>query len=198
MGIICCVGSITTTTTTTLSSATTLIIASAPSSVTTTTSGTTTLPTTVPTTSVCQKDMANVGGVYVSSVTFSPSLVPGSSDADLTSPTSNGVTFQSSSTGLFDQNNQPVYTIILTFNPAGVNSISIVAANLESNVKQFSVEFFGLSNPSQLLKVPFGTIPVSYNSTVTNAQVPLVDLPEDAPSELSAIRISILSTINDE
>jgi hypothetical protein len=60
------------------------------------------------------------------------------------------------------------------------------------------VEFFGLSNPSQLLTVPFGTIPIAYNSTVTNAQVPLVDLPEDTPSELSGIRISILSTVNDQ
>jgi hypothetical protein len=146
--------------------------------------------------------MADVGGVYVSSVKFSPPLVPGSSNADLTSPTSNGVTFQSSSaaTGLFDQNNQPAYTIILTFNPAGVNSISSVAANQDSNVKQFSVEFFGLSNQSQLLTVPSGSgvIPVSYNSTVTNLPAPLVALPEDAPSELSGLRISILSTVNNQ
>ncbi len=190
MGIIACV-EVTTTTTTPITTAT-------PSSSTPTTSGTTTLPTTVQTTSVCQKDMANVDGVYVSSVKFSPPLVPGSSDADLTSPTSNGVTFQSSSTGLFDQYNQPVYTIILTFNPSGVNSLSSVIVNQDSNVKQFSVEFFGLSNPSQLLTVPFGTIPVSYNSTVTNSQASIISFPVDAPSELSGIRISILSTVNDE
>jgi hypothetical protein len=143
-----------------------------------------------------------VGGVYVSSVKFSPPLVPGSNDADLTSPTSNGVTFQSSSasTGLFDQYNQPLYTIILTFNPSGVNSLSSVIANNESNVEKFSIEFFGLSNRSQLLTVPSGSgvIPVSYNSTVTNDQSSIVSFTEDAPSELSGIRISILSTVNDQ
>ncbi len=192
IGIIACVE----VTTTTIAPITTTALSTTPQ----TTSGTTTLPTTVQTTTVCQKNMANVGGVYVSSVQFSPPLVPGSNDADLTSPTSNGVTFQSSSaaTGLFDQYNQPLYTITMTFNPAGVNSLSSVVANPESNVKQFSVEFFGLSNTSQLLTVPFGTIPVSYNSTVTNAQVSLVDLPEDAPSELSGLRISILSTVNNQ
>jgi hypothetical protein len=192
VGIIACVE----VTTTTVTPITTATLPTTPQ----TTSGTTTLPTTVQTTTVCQKAMADVGGVYVSSVKFSPPLVPGSNDTDLTSPTSNGVAFQSSSvsTGLFDQYNQPLYTIILTFNAAGVNSLSSVVANQDSNVKQFSVEFFGLSNPSQLLTVPSGTIPVSYNSTVTNSQVSLVDLPEDAPSELSSIRISILSTVNNQ
>jgi hypothetical protein len=192
IGVVACVEA----TTTTIVPTTT----ATPPSTTPTTSGTTTLPTTAQTTTVCQKDMANVGGIYVSSVQFTPPLVPGSSDYDLTSATSNGVTFQSSSaaTGLFDQYNQPLYTITMTFNPAGVNSISSVVANQDSNVKQFSVEFFGLSNPNQLLTVPAGTIPVSYNSTVTNSQVLLVALPEDAPSEISGIRISILSTVNDE
>ncbi len=192
IGIIACV-EVTTTTITPITTQT-------PPSTAQTTSGTTTLPTTVQTTTVCQKDMATVDSVYVSSIKFSPPLVPGSNDSDLTSPTTNGVTFQSSSaaTGLFDQYNQPLYTITMTFNPAGVNSISSVVANQDSNVKQFSVEFFDLSNPNQLVTVPSGTIPVSYNSTVTNSQVLLVALPEDAPSEISGIRISILSTVNDE
>jgi hypothetical protein len=190
IGVVACVEA----TTTTIVPTTT----ATPPSTTPTTSGTTTLPTTAQTTTVCQKDMANVGGVYVSSVKFSPPLVPGSNDADLTSPTSNGVTFQSSSTGLFDQNNQPVYTIILTFNPSGVNSLSSVIANNESNVEKFSVEFFGLSNSNQLVTIPSGTIPVSYNSTVTNDQSSIVSFTEDAPSELSGIRISILSTVNDQ
>jgi hypothetical protein len=190
IGIIACVE----VTTTTIAPITTATLPTTPQ----TTSGTTTLPTTVQTTSGCQKDMANVGGVYVSSVKFSPPLVPGSNDADLTSETGNGVTFQSSSTGLFDQYNHPLYTITLTFNPAGVNSLSSVIANNESNVKQFSVEFFGLLNPNQLVTVPYDVIPVSYNSTVTNSQAPRVDLPEDAPSQLSGLRISILSTINNQ
>ncbi len=190
MGIIACVE----VTTTPITPITTAALSSTPQ----TTTGTTTLPTTVQTTTVCQKDMANVGGVYVSSVQFSPPLVPESNDADLTSPTSNGITFQSSSTGLFDQYNQPLYTIILTFNPSGVNSLSSVIANGASNVKQFSVEFFGLSNPSQLLTVPSDIIPVSYNSTFINSQLLIASLPPDAPSELSGIRISILSTVNDQ
>ncbi len=181
MGIIACV-EVTTTTTTTI-----------------TTSGTTTLPTSVQTATNCQKDMAQVGGVYVSSVTYSVQPVQGTNNVDLTSTTGNGVTFPQpvGTTGLFDnQTNQPIYSIVFTFNPSGVNSLSSIIANNDSNVEQFSVEFFSLSNPNELITYPTdaGAIPVSYNSTFTNSQATLTNFPEETPSNLSGIRITILST----
>jgi hypothetical protein len=142
--------------------------------------------------------MAQVGGVYVSSVTYSVQPVSGTNNADLTNPNSNGVTFQSvpNANGLFGTNSQPVYTIDLIFNPAGVNSLSSVIANVGTNVDKFSVEFFLLSNPTQL--VPYstqpGALPVSYTSTYTNSQASLVNFPDNAPSDLAGIRINILST----
>jgi len=142
--------------------------------------------------------MAQVGGVYVSSVTYSVQPVQGTNNADLTSTTGNGVSFPQpqGTTGLFNQNNQPIYNIILTFNPAGVNSLSSIIANNDSNVEQFSVQFFSLSNPNQLITYSTGLsdIPVSYNSTFTNSQASLTNFPEDAPSNLSSILITILST----
>jgi hypothetical protein len=194
IGIIACVA---VTATTTIPIATTT-----PSSPTPTTSGTTILPTSAQTTTGCQKQMAQVGGVYVSSVTYSVPLLPGINEADLTSNTGNGVTFQSppDTTGLFDENNQPIYNIVLTFNSAGVNSLSSIIVNGNSNVDKFSVEFFGLSNPNQLItySTESGTIPVSYNSTFINSQALLVDFPQDAPSELSGILINILSTTDNQ
>jgi hypothetical protein len=146
--------------------------------------------------------MAQVGTIYVSSVAYSVQAVKGTNNADLTSATSNGVTFQSvpDTTGLFDTNNQPLYTIDLIFNPAGVNSLSSVVANAGSNVEQFSIEFYGLTNPNQLITYPSGSGvgPISYTSTYTNSQASLVTFPNNAPSDLSGIRISILSTTNDE
>jgi hypothetical protein len=145
--------------------------------------------------------MAQVGTIYVSSVTYSVQPVQGT-NADLTNTTSNGITFPqpSGTTGLFDQNNQPIYNITLTFNPAGVNSFSSIIVNENSNVDQFSVEFFGLSNPNQLITYPtgVGNIPVSYNSTIINSQPSIVYFPADAPSDLSGILITILSTINNQ
>jgi hypothetical protein len=143
--------------------------------------------------------MAQVGGVYVSSVTYSVQPVQGTNNVDLTNTTGNGVNFPQpvGSTGLFDdQTNQPIYTIVFTFNPSGVNSLSSIIANANSNVQKFSVEFFSLSNPNALITYPTdaGDIPVSYNSTFTNAQASLTNFPEDTPSNLSGILITILST----
>ncbi len=199
MGIIACVEVTTTTSTTTLASSTTPITTTIASSPTTTTSGTTTLPTSVQTATTCQKDMAQVGGVYVSSVTYSVQPVQGTNNVDLTNTTGNGVNFPQpvGSTGLFDdQTNQPIYTIVFTFNPSGVNSLSSIIANANSNVQKFSVEFFSLSNPNALITYPTdaGDIPVSYNSTFTNSQASLTNFPEDTPSNLSGILITILST----
>jgi hypothetical protein len=141
--------------------------------------------------------MAQVGTIYVSSVTYSVQPVQGT-NADLTSTTGNGVTFPqpSGTTGLFDQNDQPIYSVTLTFNPAGVNSLSSIILNGNSNVDQFSVEFFGLSNPNQLITYPTGAgnIPVSYKSTIINSQPFIVTFPADAPSDLSGILITILAT----
>ncbi len=199
MGIIACVEVTTTTSTTTLASSTSTITAIIASSTTPTTSGTTTLPTSVQTATSCQKDMAQVGGVYVSSVTYSVQPVPGTNNVDLTNPTGNGIDFPQpvGTTGLFnDQTNQPIYNIVFTFNPSGVNSLSSIIANNDSNVEQFSVEFFSLSNPNELITYPTdaGDIPVSYNSTFTNSQASLTNFPEDTPSNLSGILITILST----
>ena len=142
--------------------------------------------------------MAQVGGIYVSSVTYSVQPAQGTNDADLTNPTSNGVSFPSVSTptALFDQPNNPLYTITFTFNPTGANSVGSITINPRSNVNLFNVQFFILSNPNQ----PFTTssqlsnIPLSYNSTIVNSQASLVDFPGDLLSPLSGIRISILST----
>jgi hypothetical protein len=199
VGIIACVQ---VTTTTTLASTITPTSTSAPSTPTPITSSTTTLPTSVQTTTGCQKAMAQVGGVYVSSVTYSVPLLPGINEVGLTSNTGNGVTFQSppDTTGLFDDNNQPIYNITLTFNPSGVNSLSSIIVNGNSNVDKFSVEFFGLSNPNQLITYSsdLGSLPVSYNSTFINSQALLVDFPQNAPSELSGILINILSTTDNQ
>jgi hypothetical protein len=196
VGIIACVDVTITTTTTT---ATTPITTTIPFTPSPTTSGTTTLPTSVQTATNCQKDMAQVGGVYVSSVTYSVQPVQGTNNVDLTNTTGNGVTFPQpvGTTGLFDdQTNQPIYSIIFTFNPSGVNSLSSIIANNDSNVEQFSVEFYGLSNPNELITylTDAGDIPVSYNSTFTNSQASLTNFPEDTPSNLSGIFITILST----
>jgi hypothetical protein len=146
--------------------------------------------------------MAQVGTVYVSSVKYSVQPVQGTNNADLTNPNSNGVTLQSvpSPNGLFDSNNQPIYTIDLTFNPAGVTSLSSVVANTGSNVNEFSVEFYGSSNPNQLIPsatLP-GNVPVSYESTYTNSQASITTFPSSAPSDLSGIRIIILSTTDNQ
>jgi hypothetical protein len=197
VGIIACV-EVTTTTTVTTPITTTAQTSPTP----TTTSGTTTIPASVQTTTSCQREMAQVGTIYVSSVAYSVQPVKGTNNADLTSATSNGVTFQSvpSTNGLFDTNNQPLYTIDFTFNPAGVNSLSSVVANAGSNVDQFSIEFYGLTNPNQLITYPSGSGvgPISYTSTYTNLQASLTTFPDNAPSDLSGIRISILSTTNNE
>jgi hypothetical protein len=195
LGIIACV-QVTTTT-----AGTTPISTPTPFAPTPTTSGTTVLPTSVQTTPICQKNMAQVGGVYVSSVDYSAPLLPGTNPTDLTSTTGNGVSFQSvpNTTGLFDQSNNPLYSIMLTFNPAGVNSLSSIIVNSGSNVNQFSVEFFDLSNPTVPIasSTPPGDIPLSSNSILSNSLPSLLNFPADLPS-LSGIQISILSTTDNQ
>jgi hypothetical protein len=146
--------------------------------------------------------MAQVGTVYVSSVIYSVQPVQATNNADLTNPNSNGVTLKSvpNTIGLFDSNNQPIYTIDLNFNPAGVNSLSSVVANTGSNVNEFSVEFYGLSNPNQLIPNPNvpDNVPLSYESTYANSQASITTFPSIGPSDLNGIRITILSTTDNQ
>ena len=177
---------------------TTTVITTPPSTATPTPSGTTTIPTSAQTTTNCQKEMAQVGTVYVSSVTYSVQPVQGTNNVDLTSVTSNGVRFPqpSGTTGVLDQNNQPLYYITLTFNPSGVNSLNSITVDKNSNVNSFSVEFYGLSSPTQLITSPsgLGNTPVSYTSIIINNQAVINNFPSDTPTNLIGIRITILST----
>jgi hypothetical protein len=146
--------------------------------------------------------MAVVGGQYVSSVTYSVPPVDGTNKDDLTSTTGNGITFTpvSGVTGLFDQNNQPLYQITITFNRAGVDSLGSITVNPMSNVQQFAVQFFTQSNPDQpvTLAPEFANKPVEVISTIINSRPSIVDFPSQLPSPISAIRILILSTTNNE
>lgn len=162
-------------------------------------SGTTTMPTSVQTTSICQKEMAQIGTVYVSSVDYSIQPVTGTDNMDLTKPNGNGINFPSvpNTVGLVDENNKPLYQITLTFNPAGVQSLSSIVVNSDTNVNGFSVEFFDATNPTQ----PFSITPdqpVVSNSFVIQNLASIVDFPSQLPSVLSAIRISIISTSDNE
>ena len=144
--------------------------------------------------------MAQVGGVYVSLVTYSVPPVSGTDNVDLTRPTGNGVSFPSTpdTTAFVDKNNEPVYQITVTFNPAGVDSLSSIITNADSNVKEFSVEFFSSTNPNQPFTSAPGTPPLSYTSSMNNSQASIVDFSSEVPSPLTAIKISILSTKDDQ
>jgi hypothetical protein len=210
VGIIACVvpttpGSTTSTTTlgttpasTTTGAAPAAPVATAPPAPT---SGTTVTPTSVATTSGCQKDMATVGGQYVSGVSYGTlNPVTGTSNTDLTNPTSNGITFpqQPAISGLVDQNNQPLYTIDIKFNAPGVNSLGSVAVKptTDSNVKSFAVEFFVESAPNQPVTLSsFTDKPLVYNSVPTTGQ-PVIDTfpSSQVPSPLIGIRFIVLST----
>ena len=163
-------------------------------------SGTTIVPTSVSTTTVCQKDMATVGGQYVSSVTYSASTADGTDNDDLTSTSGNGITFTpvSGTSGLFDQNNKPLYQITITFNPAGVDSFGSITVNAPSNVDKFAVQFFTQSNPNQpvTLAPELGGQPVEVISTTINSRPSIVDLPSQLPTPIGGIRIIILSTFD--
>jgi hypothetical protein len=209
IGIIACVESTTTTIATTsestsISSATTVSITSGTSSSPAPpTSGTTIIPTSVETTPVCQRDMALVGGVYVSAVTYSVQPINGTNNTDLTSnTTTNGISFPTipGSTGLFDQNNRPIYNVTITFSPLGADSLSILRINSNSNVNKFAIRFFVPSYPNQpfTFAPQFADIPLYYNSTIVNSQPSINYFPPQVPTPISAIRISILSTIDNQ
>ena len=163
------------------------------------TSGTTVIPTSVETTTICQKDMAQVGGVHVSSVHYSVQPVGQIDNAKLTSATGDGVSFPlvPGTTGLFDRNKKPIYYIDITFNPAGVDSLSSIIVSGESNVDKFDVEFFVASNPNEPVLLSPGTT-LSYTSRIQNSEAVISDFPAMVPSPLSGIRINILSIKYDE
>ncbi len=212
MGIIACVEVSTTTVGTAPGSTTAALSQTAVPVVTTVesvstpappTSGTTTVPTSVTTTTVCQKDMAVVGGQYVSSVTYSVSPVDGTNNDDLTNTASNGITFtpvSSPVSNLFDANNQPLYQITITFNRAGVDSLGSITSSPTSNVNRFAVLFFTQSNPNQpvTLAPELADKPVELISTIINSRPAIVDFPAQLPSPISAIRILILSTSDNQ
>jgi hypothetical protein len=166
------------------------------------TSGTTVLPTTVVTTPICTQDMATVGGVYVSSVVYSVQPVAGTNNVDLTSTNGGGVTFPSvpGTTGLFDQNNRPLYNVTLTFNPAGVDSLASIIVSPGTNVNKFAVRFFVPSYPDQpfTFAPEFADIPLYYNSTIQNSQASITRFPQQVPSPISGILISVLSTTDNQ
>jgi len=128
--------------------------------------------------------MAEVGRVYVSSVSYSLPHVNETSDLDLTRTTGVGVTFPllENTTGLYDRNNKPLYQITI---------------NCDSNVNQFSVEFFVPTNPNEPVKNS-SDLPLTYTSSIINSQVSIVNFGEDVPSPLIGVRISVLSTTNNQ
>ena len=215
VGVIACVEVTTTTTGTTPGSTGTTAGSTAPSSgapateaaatstVAPPTSGTTVVPTSVSTTTVCQKDMAVVGGQYVSSVNY-PSAQPvdRTNSDDLTSTSGNGIDFAPvpGTTGLVDDKNEPLYQVTIKFNEPGVDSLGSITVNPNSNVNKFAVQFFVASNPDQPVTAApeLGGKPLSLSSTVIGSRASIVDLPSQVPSPLSAIRIVVLSTKDNE
>lgn len=167
------------------------------------TSGTTVVPTSVATTTVCQKDMATVGGQYVSSVTYSVQPVTGTNNDDLTSTTGNGIAFPTVSgatDGVLDNTNKPIYQITITFNQPGVDSLGSITSNPNSNVDKFAVQFFVPSNPNQPVPVTpeLADQPLSVVSTTSASGPSIANLPSQLPSPISGIRIVILSTNDDQ
>jgi len=201
VGIIACVEVTTTTIGTSPKTTGTPLSTTKPSNPTIPSSGTTIVPTSVQTTTICAVNMAQVGSVYVSSLAYSIEPLPGTNNVDLTNfGTSNGISFPSvpDTSGFFNQNNKPLYQITIIFNSAGVHSLSsIVIGNPASNVNEFAVEFFTLSNLNQPFTIPPNT-PLSLNSTMVNSQPTLRDFPSTVPSPMGGIRISIISTTDDE
>ncbi len=165
-------------------------------------SGTTTRLADVTTTTGCQKQMANVNSQYVSSVVYSVQPVNGTNTADLTNTNSNGITFPPvpDITGLFDNNNEPLYQITMIFNPAGVDSLGTITINPNSNVEKFSVEFFVPGDLNQPVIDASTNQPLEFNSTMINSESPptISNLPPQIPSPLGGIRINILKTTDNE
>lgn len=173
------------------------------SATSTPTSGTTTVPTSAQTATVCQKAMAQVGGVYVSRVTYSVPPSQPYDDTQLTSdsPTAEGVSFPSSSLatkGLLDDNNKPVYSITVTF-PRGTSpALASIVCGPQSNVQSISVTYLASTNPNQPIQDSNG-LPIASTSTLVGSQVSVVNIPPTLSAfTVSGIEISILSTTANE
>jgi hypothetical protein len=145
--------------------------------------------------------MATVGGQYVQSVAYTTPPVTGTNNADLTSNTSNGITFPQSPnySGLVDEKGTPRYIIVMNFYSPGVASLGSVAVKQtnDSNVNQITVQFFVPSAPNQ----PYAANPeypnqiLSVMSTVDNTRPSINSFSgQPVPSPLSGIRIIIDST----
>ncbi|CAM4880153.1 unnamed protein product [Rotaria socialis] len=163
-----------------------------------TTSGTTIIPTSVHTSTMCRMSMAQPEGVYVSYVNHSGTLLPESGSLDYTT-SGTGFSFQNqpNTIGLFDNDHRPLYYIDIVFNPAGADSLSSIMVNNESNVNGFRVEFFVQPGKNQLFTIaPY--VSLSYNSTMSNAGPSISNFLDDVPSPLTGVRISILSTRDDQ
>jgi hypothetical protein len=146
--------------------------------------------------------MAIVGGQYVSSVTYTTQPIAGTKDTALTSATSNGISFPqppTGSNGLLNDKNQPLYTIVINFNNAGVNSLGSVAVNptTDSNVNQFAIQFYVPSSPNQPY-TDFANRPVYLNSSI-GSQPTIDSFPsQQVPSPLSGILFIVLSTTDSQ
>lgn len=169
------------------------------SATSTPTSGTTTVPTSAQTPTVCQKVMARVGSVFVSSVTYSVEPLQPNDDTELTSnsPTAKGVSFPRSplaTDGLLNDKHEPVYTVKITFPPQTVISLASIVFGLQCNVKNFSVYYFAPSNPSQPIEDVNGT-PIVSTSTLVNSQASVVNIPSGLSTvTISGLEIKILYT----
>lgn len=162
-----------------------------------TTSGTTTVPTSAHTSTICRKDMAQVGDIYVTHVAYSKDVLQPVSEGDLTSTSGSGISFPDVDeiTSFVDSNNHALYYVDISFNAAGVDSLSSIIVNKQSNVDKFRVEFFVPSNPNELVTAK-PNLPLSYDSTIIDHHPAIVKFFDDVPSPLSGIRISFLSTVD--
>lgn len=143
--------------------------------------------------------MAKVGGPYVSLVSYTVNPVSGTSKTDLTSEEGNGVTFPliPNTVGVLDENKNSLYQITITFNREGVDSLSSIVINKESNVNEFSVEFFNTPDTSKPFTISPNT-PLVYKSTLNNNEISITNFRQDVPSPLFAVRINILSTAGNQ
>lgn len=147
--------------------------------------------------------MAVVGGQYVSSVNY-PSAQPvaGTNSDELTNTAGNGITFTAvpGTTGLVDDKKEPLYQITIKFNEPGVDSLGSITVTAASNVVKFGVLIFAATNPDQPVTAApeLGGKPLLFSSTVIGSQATIGDLPSQVPSPVSAIRIVVLETKDNE
>jgi hypothetical protein len=138
--------------------------------------------------------MAEVGGAYVQSVTYSVSPVAGTKDSDLTDKNGNGVTLEQvpNTEGVLNERNEPIYTITVRFNEPGVDSVGSIALDDKTNVDKFAIQFIESGSNEPVTVAP--NQPLYINSIIQNSVATISDFPSQVPAPLSAIRIVVLST----